>query len=111
MLDFWAFYKVNYTKTINGGTTWTLVPDIIPPNSVNTAVNNDVICGMDAVGTHTIYGCGAYFGPAYVIKSIDSGATWQYIDMSAYAESLVEIMFVDEILVLHREAMPMAGLF
>ncbi|WP_298221761.1 T9SS type A sorting domain-containing protein [Flavobacterium sp.] len=83
-------------KTINGGTTWTLVSDIIPPNSVNTAINNDVICGMDAIGTHTIYGCGAYFGPAYVIKSIDSGATWQYIDMSAYAESLVEIMFVDE---------------
>ncbi|GEP51434.1 hypothetical protein FNO01nite_21060 [Flavobacterium noncentrifugens] len=78
----------NFYKTIDGGNTWTTVTNI--PGDV------PAICGLDAVGDHTIYGCGAYFGPAYVIKSVDSGNTWQYIDMSAYAEKLVEVLFVDE---------------
>lgn len=77
-----------FYKTIDGGTTWNLVTNISP--------NPAAICGLDCVGTSTIYGCGAYFSPAYVIKSIDSGATWQYIDMSAYAEALVEVLFIDE---------------
>ena len=58
-----------FYKTINGGTTWTQVTNIVP--------NPPAICGLDCVGTSTIYGCGAYFSPAYVIKSTNSGATWQ----------------------------------
>ena len=55
------------------------------------------ICGLDAVGTSTIYGCGAYFSTTpFIVKSVDSGATWQYINMSSYATGLVEIMFIDE---------------
>jgi photosystem II stability/assembly factor-like uncharacterized protein len=77
-----------FYKTVDGGTTWTLVNNITP--------NPQAICGLDCVGTSTVYGCGAYFSPAYVIKSTDSGATWQYIDMSAYANALVEVLFVDE---------------
>jgi len=77
-----------FYKTINGGTTWTQVTNIVP--------NPPAICGLDCVGTSTIYGCGAYFSPAYVIKSTNSGATWQYINMSAYANALVEVLFVDE---------------
>ncbi|HEX8269447.1 MAG TPA: T9SS type A sorting domain-containing protein [Flavobacterium sp.] len=77
-----------FFKTINGGTTWTLVSGIAP--------NPVAICGLDAVGTSTIYGCGAYFSPAFIIKSVDSGITWQYINMSAYANALVEVLFIDE---------------
>ncbi len=86
-----TFYKTN-----DGGTTWNPVQDIIPndPNFPNEP--NDVFCGLSAAGKTTIYGCGTYYGPAYVIKSTDSGETWQYIDMSAYAEKLVEVLFVDE---------------
>lgn len=62
----------------------------------NLPTNPGAICGLDAVGTSTVYGCGAYFSPAFVIKSTDSGATWQYTDMSAYATALVEIMFLDD---------------
>ena len=79
-----------FFKTTDGGAHWIVQQNIVPGDSFN------VICGLDAVGTHTIYGCGTYYGPAYVIKSVDSGTTWQYIDMSAYAESLVEVLFVDE---------------
>lgn len=76
-----------FYKTIDGGTTWNLVT--ISPNPV-------AICGLDCVGTSTIYGCGAYFSPAYIIKSSDAGVTWQYTNMSAYADALVEVLFTDE---------------
>ncbi len=76
-----------FLKTVDGGENWT---------SVTIPNNPAAICGLDAVGDSTIYGCGAYFWPAFVIKSTDSGATWSYINMSAYADALVEILFVDE---------------
>lgn len=95
-VGFLAILQGKFYKTTDGGANWTLVADIVPPNTTNTSPTNDVFCGLDAVGTHTIYGCGAFFGPAYVIKSVDSGDTWQYIDMSTYADSLVEVLFVDE---------------
>lgn len=75
-------------KTIDGGATWNLITNITP--------NPVAICGLDCVGTTTVYGCGAYFVPAYIIKSTDSGNTWQFIDMSAYANALVEVNFIDE---------------
>lgn len=76
-----------FFKTIDGGTTWNQVTNISPYPAA--------ICGMDAVGT-TIYGCGAYFSPAFIIKSTDSGANWEYINMSSYADALVELLFIDE---------------
>lgn len=78
----------SFYKTVNGGTTWQKVENISP--------NPRAICGLDTVGASTVYGCGAWFGPAYIIKSTDSGNSWQYIDMSNYATALVEILFVDE---------------
>ena len=77
-----------FLKTVDGGTNWTPV--------TNLPTVPEAICGLDAVGTSTIYGCGAYFSPAFIIKSSDSGETWQHIDMSAYATALVEVMFIDE---------------
>jgi len=78
----------NFYKTINGGISWTKVNNISPYPAA--------ICGLDTVGTSTVYGCGAWLSPAYVIKSTDSGNTWIYIDMSAYATALVEVLFIDE---------------
>ncbi len=77
-----------FFKTINGGTTWTAVTNF-PTNPV-------AICGLDTVGISTIYGVGAYYEPAFLIKSSDSGVTWTYTDMSAYATGLVEVLFIDE---------------
>jgi photosystem II stability/assembly factor-like uncharacterized protein len=78
-----------FFKTSDGGANWTEVTNISP--------NPNAICGLDAVGTSTIYGCGAYFNPAHIIKSTDSGDTWTFIDMSSYANALVEILFLDEL--------------
>ncbi|WP_415326735.1 T9SS type A sorting domain-containing protein [Chryseobacterium sp. MMS23-Vi53] len=78
----------NFYKTVDGGATWQRVNNISP--------YPQAICGLDCVGTSTVYGCGAWFYPAYIIKSTDSGNTWQYIDMSSYANALVEVVFVSE---------------
>jgi len=87
-IGFLGTLNQKFYKTIDGGTTWNLVTNISP--------NPDAICGLDCVGTSTVYGCGAYFTPAHIIKSTDSGNTWQFIDMSAYADALVEINFISE---------------
>lgn len=78
-----------FFKTSDGGTTWSEVTDLSP--------NPNAICGLDTVGDSTIYGCGAFFEPAHIIKSEDSGNTWSYMDMSEYADALVEILFLDEL--------------
>lgn len=77
-----------FLKTIDGGANWTIVNNITP--------NPVAICGLTTVAPSTIFGCGAFFSPAHIIKSTDSGVTWQFIDMSAYADALVEIFFLDE---------------
>ncbi len=78
----------SFYKTIDGGTTWQAVTTL--------PFTNIAICGLDTVGSNTVYGCGAYFEPAYIIKSTDSGTTWQYIDMSEHAIALVEVLFTTE---------------
>lgn len=77
-----------FFKTIDGGETWNPVTNISPYPVA--------ICGLCTIGSSIVYGCGAYFTPAYIIKSTDSGETWSYIDMSTYANALVEIYFLDE---------------
>jgi photosystem II stability/assembly factor-like uncharacterized protein len=77
-----------FLKTIDGGTNWIPV--------TNLPISPEAICGLDIVGTSTVYGCGAYFSPAFIIKSTDSGTTWTSMDMSAYATALVEVQFLDE---------------
>lgn len=77
-----------FLRTIDGGNNWQPVTTINP--------NPVAICGLDAVNNTTIYGCGAFFGPAFVIKSSDSGVNWTYTNMSDYATALVEILFINE---------------
>ncbi|HPF10691.1 MAG TPA: T9SS type A sorting domain-containing protein [Flavobacteriaceae bacterium] len=75
-----------FYKTTNGGQNWSLVT--ITPNP-------EAICGLDAVTENILYGVGAWFTPAYMIKTTDGGQTFDYQDMSAYAAGLVEVLFID----------------
>jgi photosystem II stability/assembly factor-like uncharacterized protein len=73
-------------RTADGGLTWTNVANAISPKPRG-------ICGLSAPSSTVVYGCGIFLGPAYVIKSTDGGISWTYTDMSAYANSLVDIYF------------------
>lgn len=79
-----AFYK-----TTDGGITWT---DISP--SINPQIPG--ICGLSAPDSMNIFGCGTWFGPAFIIKSSNGGNNWTHIDMSAYATRLVDILFINK---------------
>lgn len=73
-------------ETSDGGTTWQVVGNIPQPRPAG-------VCGLWAVGGRVIYGCGRYTGPATMLKSDDRGATWRAIDLSAYANSLIDCYF------------------
>lgn len=74
-------------RTLNGGQDWSDITSSIaqPPPG---------ICGLAAADANTIYGCGIWSGPAFIIKSTNGGDTWDYIDMSAYATRLVDVLFL-----------------
>ena len=68
-----------FYKTVDGGDNWTEV-SIVP--------NPPAICGIDVVGTSTIYGCGAFFEPAHIIKI----HRWRnYLDIYRYVCSCKRI--------------------
>lgn len=77
----------SFYRTTDGGDTWGIV---------NMSPYPEAICGIDAVGESTVYGVGAYFSPAHMIKSTDGGQTFTFTDMFSYADGLVEVEFVDE---------------
>lgn len=72
--------------TSDGGKNWTLVNNLPVPKPKR-------ICGMSVVNHNVIYGSGAFDGPPVIIKTINSGQSWTSIDMSAYAQTLVDIKF------------------
>ncbi len=72
--------------TADGGKTWNLVTNIPSPKPQK-------ICGMSVVDKNVIYGAGAYNGPPVIIKTIDGGKNWSSIDMSSYAQTLIDIKF------------------
>jgi len=76
-------------RTTDGGNTWTNVAPAIVPRPAG-------ICGLARASTTTMYGVGVWYGPAFVIKSTDKGATWEYTDMSEYAQSLIDVYFFNE---------------
>ncbi len=75
-------------RTTDGGNTWTDVAEDIAPRPLG-------VCGLAKADDNTIYGVGIWSEPAFVIKSTDKGLNWTYIDMSAYANSLIDAFFFD----------------
>ncbi len=75
-------------RTTDGGASWTDVAQNIDPVPAG-------VCGLAKADENTIYGVGIWSEPAFFIKSIDKGLTWTYTDMSAYANSLIDVFFID----------------
>ncbi len=87
----------NYLNTLlhqtkDGGETWQAVTNL--PKAAPAG-----ICGFYAVNEQVAYGAGTNDpglpGPG-VIKTTNGGASWQLIDMSQYADNLIDIYFIDE---------------
>lgn len=78
-------------RTTDGGTTWTDLTSLLDPRA------RKGICGLSVADANTIYGCGNWYENAgYIIKSVDGGNTWSFIDMSAYATSLIDMYFISK---------------
>lgn len=75
-------------KTTDGGANWTDISSVITGSNAG-------ICGICCVNTSITYAVGVWASPAYVIKSVDGGNTWTYINMSAYAKNLIDVQFTD----------------
>lgn len=76
-------------KTTDAGTSW---QNITP--SLGATVTG--ICGLAIADSSTVYACGVWSKPAYLFKSTDRGGSWQYIDMSSYAQTLIDMEFLNK---------------
>ena len=88
----------NYSATANilrmttdGGLSW------IDKSPLLDARARKGICGLCAADSNTIYGCGNWYqDSAYIVKSIDGGASWSFMDMHAYASHLIDMYFINK---------------
>jgi photosystem II stability/assembly factor-like uncharacterized protein len=78
-------------RTEDGGMTWTPIDaaglDRVPG-----------VCGIDIVrsrGATIIHAGGRVGGPAMLLRSLDAGATWRVIDLSAHAGMILDLKFFD----------------
>ncbi len=74
-------------RTTDGGVTWTNINSSLPKTPLG-------FCGISHLG-NAIYVVGRYQGAADFYSSTDGGISWQYHDLSALAQGLVEVVFVD----------------
>lgn len=78
-------------RTTDGGQTWSDLTPLIPQKA------RKGICGIAIPDSNTIYGGGNWFeDSAYIIKSTDGGNSWNLIDMSAYATSIIDFHFINK---------------
>jgi len=73
-------------STNDGGNTWQAVSNI-------TGTLPKGICGISVVNDSVVYAVGRVGGPAYLLKTIDGGISWQSIDMNALAFQLIDCKF------------------
>ncbi len=71
--------------SFEGGISW---DELTLPHPING------ICGMDVVG-NIIFATGSINQKAYVLKSMDGGASWSYMDLSHLAIILIDVFFIN----------------
>ena len=80
-----------FRRTTDGGATWTDLTPLLNPKA------RFGICGLAAADSNTIYGSGNWYqDAAYIVKSVDGGNTWSFIDMSQYAASIIDMYFLNK---------------
>lgn len=79
--------------TYDDGDTWTDIWRVALRGDGTGHKYQRALCGM-AKGGDKVYGCGAYFGYPFIIRSTPVDTVWDFIDMEQYASSLVDIYFM-----------------
>jgi photosystem II stability/assembly factor-like uncharacterized protein len=74
-------------KTEDGGENWDDITNQLPTTPTG-------ICGMQWLDNNTFLAVGAWFDPAFLLRSNDRGDTWEYLDLSQYAQGLVDVHFI-----------------
>jgi photosystem II stability/assembly factor-like uncharacterized protein len=75
-------------RTLDGGTTWQNINAAFPLAPIG-------FCGITHVGNR-VHVVGRYSGAADYFYSADGGDTWQFKSMGAYAQGLVDVVFLNE---------------
>lgn len=73
-------------KTENGGADWSDITPQLP-------IIPSGICGMQWLDDQHFLAVGAWFEPAFLIRSNDKGESWESLDINQYAEALVDLHF------------------
>lgn len=85
------YLKILLHKTTDGGDTWAALSNLPEDSPAG-------VCGLYAVNEQVVYGSGTNDpnlpGPG-IVKTVDGGANWQFIDMAAHADNLIDIYFFD----------------
>jgi photosystem II stability/assembly factor-like uncharacterized protein len=79
-------------RTDDGGATWQAVKAIAGP-AIKGLCAIDVLRGTTGVAIHA---AGRVGGPAFVLRSLDAGATWRSTDLGAQAGMVLDVKFFDE---------------
>lgn len=73
--------------TTDGGESWAKKQDNI------TGPLPTGICGTSVVDSNTVFACGRFTGPAFIIKTTDRGTTWNSYNMTEQAAMLIDCHF------------------
>lgn len=84
--EFGTTDPTNLYGTEDGGRTWRPVTTISGPEPKG-------LCGMFVVNDSVIVAVGRVRGPAFFVKTVDGGRTWQSQDLSAHAAGLIDVYF------------------
>lgn len=73
-------------QTTNSGLNWQPVTNI-------TGTRPTGICGISVVNASVVYAVGRVHGPAFVLKTMDGGASWHSSDLSGLVAGLIDCYF------------------
>ena len=73
-------------QTNDGGATWAPVTNISGPLGKG-------LCGISVVNDSVVYAVGRNTEPAFLMKTYDGGSSWTSIDMTSYANDLIDCHF------------------
>lgn len=86
-LGFAGTLDSSFIMTTNGGSSWSDISRTISPRTPG-------VCGLSVPDDSTIYGVGIFNQPAFFVKSLDRGQSWNSVDMSSQVSALVDVNFI-----------------